>query len=126
APGTVMGTIGYMSPEQVRSLPVDARSDIFSLGCVLYEMLSGQRPFQRRTAADVTAAILSDEPRELADFGIKAPPELERAVRLCLAKKREERLQSAHDCAVALRALRSSPDVPPSFPPTSAPRKQKQ
>jgi serine/threonine protein kinase len=72
-PGTVLGTISYMSPEQVRGLTVDARSDVFSLGCVLYEMLAGRRPFQRQTAADTTAAILSDEPPELANLGIKLP-----------------------------------------------------
>jgi TolB-like protein/Tfp pilus assembly protein PilF len=126
APGTVLGTIGYMSPEQVRGLTVDARSDVFSLGCVLYEMLAGRRPFQRKTAADTTAAILSDEPRELAGLGIKVPPEVERAVRLCLAKKQKERFQSAQDCALALRTLLSGSDVPSPFLPTKSSPKRRQ
>ncbi len=124
-PGTVLGTVGYMSPEQVRGLKVDGRSDIFSLGCVLYEMLSGRRPFQRQTAADTIAAILHDEPRDLAGLGITVPPEVERAVRLCLAKNREERYQSARDCAAALRAPLSGSDVPPPLLPTKALPKQR-
>jgi serine/threonine protein kinase/tetratricopeptide (TPR) repeat protein len=126
APGTVMGTIGYMSPEQVRGLPVDARSDVFSLGCVLYEMLAGRRPFQRKTAADTTAAILCDEPGELAGFGIKVPPEVERVIRHCLEKDLERRFPSARDLTVTLRALLSGSNAPEPLAPTALYRGQRQ
>ena len=72
-PGTVLGTVGYMSPEQVRAQEVDARSDIFSLGCVLYEMVSGRRAFARETAAETQTAILREEPPSLAVCGVSAP-----------------------------------------------------
>jgi serine/threonine protein kinase/Tfp pilus assembly protein PilF len=108
--GEVMGTVGYMSPEQVRGQVADARSDIFALGCVLYEMVSGQRPFARATAADTQAAILHDDPPELpADHCI--PLELARVIRHSLEKNREERFQTARDLAFALRALQSDPGL---------------
>jgi serine/threonine-protein kinase len=104
--GEVMGTVGYMSPEQVRGQVADARSDIFALGCVLYEMVSGQRPFARATAADTQAAILHDDPPELpADHAI--PLELARVIRHGLEKNREERFQTARDLAFALRAVQN-------------------
>ncbi len=109
-PGTVVGTVGYMAPEQLRGLPVDARGDLFALGCVLYELLAGRRPFAGRTAAETAAAILHDEPAPLADV----PPEAERLVRHCLAKEPGQRPASARDLAVALRAFLSGsgPAVP--------------
>ena len=101
-PGTVMGTMGYMSPEQVRGLPVDHRSDIFSFGAILYELLSGQKAFKRDTASDTIAAILKDEPPELTQSGRNISPALDHIVRHCLEKDRENRFQSAKDVAFAL------------------------
>ena len=107
--GTVMGTVGYMSPEQVRGQSADAPSDLFSFGCVMYEMMSGQRAFQRETAAETMTAILHDEPRELTNSGNPIPAELGRLIRQCLAKNPHQRLQSARDLALALRATASNP-----------------
>lgn len=112
--GVVLGTVGYMSPEQVRGQPADARSDIFSLGCVLYEMVCGRRAFQRETAAETQTAILREEPEPLlvADQGVNTPrptgvvpPELERIILHCLVKNRDGRFQTARDLAFALQAL---------------------
>ena len=102
APGMVMGTVGYMSPEQVRGLPVDHRTDIFSFGAMLYEMLSGRKPFQRNTANDTMAAILRDEPPQLTRPGGPIPASLDQIVHHCLEKDREERFQSARDLAFDL------------------------
>ena len=101
-PGTVMGTMGYMSPEQVRGLPVDHRSDIFSFGAILYELLSGRKAFKRDTASDTIAAILKEEPPELTQSGRNVSPALDHIVRHCLEKDRENRFQSAKDVAFAL------------------------
>jgi eukaryotic-like serine/threonine-protein kinase len=101
-PGTVMGTVGYMSPEQVRGLPVDHRSDIFSFGTILYEMLSGKRAFKRATAADTMSAILKEEPPELSESGRSVSISLDHVVRHCLEKDRENRFQSTRDIAFAL------------------------
>jgi serine/threonine-protein kinase len=106
-PGRILGTIAYMSPEQVRAQPVDARSDIFALGCVLYEMLTAKRPFLRDSTADTLAAILTEELPELPE-SIRAPIELDRIIHRCLEKNREARFQSASDLAFALRALATS------------------
>jgi serine/threonine-protein kinase len=105
--GTVMGTIGYMSPEQVRGQPLDARSDIFSLGCVLHEMISGRPPFARETSADTQTAILREEPPPLTQSRTEQLPELDRVIRHCLEKNREERFQTARDLGFALRATLS-------------------
>ncbi|HEY6928839.1 MAG TPA: protein kinase [Thermoanaerobaculia bacterium] len=102
APGTVMGTMGYMSPEQVRGLPVDQRSDIFSLGAVLYEMLSGRKAFKRDTASDTMAAIMRDEPPEISQSGRIIPVALDHIVRHCLEKDPDSRFQSAKDVVFAL------------------------
>jgi serine/threonine protein kinase len=104
-PGTVMGTLGYMAPEQLRGQPTDARADVFSFGAVLYEMVSGHRAFQRDTAADTTTAILTHEPPEMAAARADVPPSLERIVRHCLEKNAAERFQNARDIAFALEAL---------------------
>ncbi len=101
-PGTVMGTMGYMSPEQVRGLPVDHRSDVFSLGAILYEMLSGKKAFKKDTASDTMAAILRDEPPELSGSGRNISPALDHIVRHCLEKDRDSRFQSAKDILFAL------------------------
>jgi serine/threonine protein kinase/Tol biopolymer transport system component len=107
-PGTVMGTVGYMSPEQVRGQPADARSDIFSLGSVLYEMLSARRAFARETAAETMTAILREEPPDLASVVEGVPPALGRIVEHCLEKRPEERFQSARDLAFDLSTLSGS------------------
>jgi TolB-like protein/Tfp pilus assembly protein PilF len=98
--GTVMGTMGYMSPEQLRGLPVDHRSDIFSFGAILYELLSGGKAFKRDTTSDTIAAILKEEPPELS--GQDVPIALDHVVRHCLEKDRNDRFQSARDIAFAL------------------------
>jgi len=101
-PGTVMGTMGYMSPEQVRGIPVDHRSDLFSFGAILYELLSGRKAFKRDTASDTIAAILKEEPPELVHSGRNIAPALDHIVRHCLEKDRENRFQSSKDIAFAL------------------------
>ncbi len=107
-PGTVMGTVGYMSPEQVRGEEADHRSDIFSFGAVLYEMLAGRRAFQHDTAAETMTAILKEDPSEITTAGAASSPALIRIVRHCLEKKAGERFQSARDIAFALQALSES------------------
>jgi serine/threonine-protein kinase len=104
-PGAVMGTAGYMSPEQVRGEPADQRSDIFSLGCVLYEMASGRRAFARETAAETMTAILREEPAEPVATDAGVAPELQRIISRCLEKNPEERFQSARDLAFDLRSI---------------------
>ena len=105
APGTIMGTVGYMSPEQIRGGIAEAPSDIFSLGCVLYEMIAGQRAFARETGAQAMTAILEQHPRPLAESGQQIPQELDRVVARCLEKNAGERIQSARDLSFALRDL---------------------
>jgi TolB-like protein len=101
-PGVVMGTVGYMSPEQVRGLAVDHRSDVFSLGAILYELLSGKKAFKRDTAADTMSAILKEEPPELSDSGRNISPALDRVIKHCLEKDRNNRFQSARDIVFVL------------------------
>jgi serine/threonine protein kinase/tetratricopeptide (TPR) repeat protein len=103
--GVVLGTIRYMSPEQVRGQPVDERADIFSFGVVLYEMLAGERPFQGTSSADVMGAILREEPAELSRFDRGISPALQRIVRRCLEKKVHDRFQTARDLAFALETV---------------------
>ena len=104
-PGMIMGTVGYMSPEQVRGKPADSRSDIFAFGAILYEMVSGKRAFHGETAADVLSAILKEEPPELSETARNVPPGLERIVRHCLEKNPAQRFQSTRDLAFDLEAL---------------------
>jgi eukaryotic-like serine/threonine-protein kinase len=104
-PGMVMGTVGYMSPEQVRGEPSDARSDIFSFGTVLYEMLTGKRAFKKDTVAETMTAILREEPPELPETGWQGPIGLQRILSRCLEKSPERRFQSASDLAFAIEAL---------------------
>ncbi len=105
APGTVLGTVGYMSPEQVRGEPADARSDLFSLGAVLYEMATGRRAFERATSAETMTAILREEPEGLETSSTLLPPALQRIVHHCLEKNPRERFRSAEDLAFALDSL---------------------
>ena len=100
--GVVVGTVGYMSPEQVRGAPIDHRADIFALGVVVHEMLSGQRPFQRETTAETLTAILREDS---PDLSASATPALERVVRRCLEKGRDDRFHSAHDLGLALELV---------------------
>ncbi|HEY7727638.1 MAG TPA: protein kinase, partial [Candidatus Eisenbacteria bacterium] len=111
--GIVLGTVGYMSPEQVRGLPVDARSDIFSLGALLYEMLSGRRAFRGESQADTLSAILREEPPDLLRSARDLPLALERILRRCLEKRPDGRFRSAHDLAIALEAISTSSRMEP-------------
>jgi WD40 repeat protein len=103
--GVVMGTAGYMSPEQVRGIMVDARSDIFSFGAILYEMISGKQAFHRETPADTMSAILKEEPADLSETNRNVSPALERIIQHCLEKNPEQRFHSASDIAFDLEHL---------------------
>jgi len=103
-----MGTVGYMSPEQVRGQETDHRSDIFAFGVILYEMLSGQRAFRGASAIEVMNAILKEEPPEFGETNTKTGAQLEKLVRRCLEKQPERRFQTAYDLGFALEALSTS------------------
>ena len=105
--GTILGTVGYMAPEQVRGAAADHRADIFAFGCVLYEMCTGTRAFEGASAADTMAAVLSTEPPDLKVSGSQPPPALDRIIRRCLEKQPVARFQSARDLSFALDALSS-------------------
>ncbi len=105
SPGMVLGTVGYMSPEQVKGEPCDVRADIFALGAILYEMLTGKRAFRKDTSAETMTAILHEEPAELTTSSKPLPPALERVVRRCLEKKPLQRFQSARDLAFDLEGM---------------------
>jgi serine/threonine protein kinase len=107
--GSALGTVGYMAPEQLRGQMVDQRADIFSFGCVLYEMLSGHSPFRKGTDADTVSAILHEDPPPLAVQGREIPAALRVIVDRCLEKRPDDRFSSAHDLALALRAVVESP-----------------
>jgi TolB-like protein len=109
--GTVLGTVGYMAPEQVRGLKVDQRADIFSYGCVLYEMLAGRRAFARDTAADTMSAILESDPMPVEVARTEVSPALAQLLRRCLEKRPEDRFSSARDLALALQASVSDTSV---------------
>ncbi len=123
-PGVVMGTVGYMSPEQVRGQTVDARTDLFALGAVLYEMLSGTRAFRGDTPADVATAVLRDELLDLATPRGDLPPALDRIVRHCLERDPGERFQSARDIVFALETLSGSAPAPTMPAPLAPPRRR--
>lgn len=106
--GMIMGTISYMSPEQARALPVDARTDIFSFGVVLYEMLAGSRPFEGSTQSDVLVAILEKDPAPLSLHWPDVPPEMERIVTKALEKEVKDRYQTIEEMAVDLRKLKQN------------------
>jgi Tol biopolymer transport system component len=122
-PGTLLGTAGYQSPEQVRGAEADARSDIFGLGAVLYEMLAGRRAFRAETTAATLAAILKEDPPELGSAQGMVPPALDRIVRRCLEKDPAHRFRSAHDLAFALEALSGTGPAVPALPVTPASRR---
>ena len=107
-PGVVMGTVGYMSPEQVKGQTADHRSDLFSFGAILYEMLSGRRAFRGETSVETMSAILKEDPPELTETNRSVPPAMEGIVRHCLEKNPEERFQSARDVAFNLQSLSGS------------------
>lgn len=106
--GMILGTLGYMSPEQVRGQEVDLRTDFFAFGAILFEMLTGVRAFHKATSADTLAAILQEDPPSLGQLTPAMPPALQRVVLRCLEKNREQRFQSAPDLAFALEALSDS------------------
>jgi eukaryotic-like serine/threonine-protein kinase len=111
-PGVVMGTAGYMSPEQVRGKAVDHRTDIFGFGAILYEILTGTRAFHRSTSAETMTAILNDDPPAISQLVQTTPPGLQRVVHRCLEKNPEQRFHSTSDLAFALEALSESGSVP--------------
>jgi serine/threonine protein kinase/WD40 repeat protein len=115
-PGTVMGTVGYMSPEQVRGKPADHRADIFAFGAILYEMLTGKRAFRKPTSAETMTAILNEEPPGVSQLVPLAPPAMQRVVHRCLEKSPEQRFQSASDLAFALEALSDSSSITVAAP----------
>ncbi len=105
SPGTILGTINYMSPEQIRAQKTDGRSDIFSFGCVLFEMLTGERAFQGETTADTMTSILREAPKSVRSSSRTVGPEIERLIDRCLEKKPEARFQSSQDLSFALRTV---------------------
>src|SRR5437867_6448147 len=119
-----MGTAGYMSPEQARGLEVDARSDIWSLGVVLYEMVSGRLPFEGTTTSDVIATILHRQPPSLLLYRSEAPAELERIVEKALTKEREERYQLAKDLGLDLKRLKQRLEVEAELERTITPEEE--
>src|SRR5713101_564620 len=110
-PGTVMGTMGYMSPEQLKGQPADHRSDIFSFGAILYEMLSGKRAFRGDSMAETMCAILREDPPDLSETNKTVSPALERVVHHCLEKNPAERFHSARDLAFAIESLSGSATI---------------
>ncbi len=109
--GSIVGTMQYMSPEQLEGKPADARSDIFSFGAMLYEMATGHKAFEAKSHASLIAAILKEEPRPMREFQPLTPPALEQIVKACLAKDPDERPQSAHDLKLQLEWIRESSGI---------------
>jgi serine/threonine protein kinase/Tol biopolymer transport system component len=123
--GMILGTMGYMSPEQVRGETVDARSDIFGFGAVLFEMLTGRKAFARDTAADTLAAILKEDPPEMEGTSRQLPTGLQRILHHCLEKNPEERFHSAHDMALAMENLSTASDSSAPFTAPFAPQNRR-
>ena len=124
AQGTVVGTFQYMSPEQVEGKPADPRSDIFALGAVLYEMTTGQRAFEGKTAASAMAAVLEREPAPITSLQPMTPPAFERLVKACLAKDPDDRWQTAHDVKLQLKQISEGGSQITSSAAVVAPRKR--
>jgi eukaryotic-like serine/threonine-protein kinase len=125
-PGTVVGTTAYLSPEQARALEVDTRTDIWSLGVVLYEMITRHAPFKGDTAGDTSANILKTEPPSVSQFAPEAPAEIERIVRKALQKDREERYQTVKDMLLDLKSLRRDLEVAAAIQRSGAPLSHEQ
>ena len=115
SPGTVIGTVGYMSPEQVRGQSVDGRSDLFSLGTVMFEMVGGEHPFRGNSPADTMSAILREDPPDLMKLNPNVTPALDRVIRHCMEKSPEQRFQSARDLAFQLEMLTSASGSAPTL-----------
>jgi serine/threonine protein kinase len=123
-PGVVLGTIGYMAPEQVRGLQADHRADIFAFGAILYEMLTGQRAFAGATPADTISAILDKDPPDLPVAERHIPPALVRIVDRCVEKNPAARFQTASDLAFALEALSAYSGTTEAVQAVAAPKTQ--
>jgi len=119
--GMIVGTFQYMSPEQVEGKELDGRSDIFSLGAVLYEMLTGQRAFAGKSQLSVASAILEKEPAPISSIKPLTPRNLDHVVRRCLAKDPDDRWQSARDLSLELKSISSSSDASSQVPPVALP-----
>ncbi len=111
-PGVVLGTVGYMSPEQVRGDEAHDRADLFAFGAILYEMLTGKRAFHKPTSAETMSAVLNEEPPSVSQIAPGIPPALQKVVQRCLEKTPEQRFHSASDLAFALEALSDSGSAP--------------
>jgi len=110
-PGSVLGTVGYMAPEQLRAEVADARTDVFAFGVILFEMITGRQPFVGTTPAETLSRILKDDPDDFGSIGVSVPRGVEVIVRRCLEKRKEDRFQSAHDLALAIEAVSGSTDT---------------
>jgi Tol biopolymer transport system component len=122
AKGSWLGTAPYMAPEQIQGRPADARSDVFALGAVLYEMAAGRRAFEGRTTAEIASAVLHQDPPAIASAGVTVPPAFEQLVRECLAKDPDARWQATHDVSLQLAGLRAAAPPQETAPPASRTR----
>src|SRR5579859_1683946 len=121
--GAVIGTVQYMSPEQIQGIEADARSDIFSFGVMLFEMVTGKRTFEGKTQASIVGQILAVDPPSVSTLRPQTPPGLDRVIRLCLDKDPDERIQTAHDLKLQLQAVAEAPPATPQSP-TVAPARR--
>src|SRR5438270_8792907 len=124
--GSIVGTIQYMSPEQIEGKDADARSDIFALGAVLYEMATGKRAFEGKSQLSVASAIMEKDPEPISSFQPLVPPALDHVIRTCLAKDPEERFQTAHDVKLQLKWISQGGSQAGVAKPIAARRKRKE